>query len=34
MISEISITPRIPANSDSNLPVWEMVAIQTTGTTF
>ena len=33
-IPEISITPRIPANPNANLPVQEVAAIQTTGATF
>ena len=34
MISEISITPRIPTNPDVNSPFQEVEAIQTTSTTF
>ena len=34
VVSEISITPRIPANSDANSPVQEVVAVQTTIATF
>ena len=34
IISEISITPRIPPNQDANPSVQEMAAIQTTGATF
>ena len=34
IISEISITPRVPANPDANSLVQEVAAIQTTGVTF
>ena len=34
IISEISITPRIPSNPDANPLVQEVAAIQTTGATF
>ena len=34
IISEISITSRIPENADANLPVPAVAAIQTTGATF
>ena len=34
IISEISITPRIPANPDGNPPVQEVAAIQTSRATF
>ena len=34
IISEISITHRVPPNKDANPPVQEMASIQTTGATF
>ena len=34
IISEILITPRIPANPNANPPVQEVASIQTTGATF
>ena len=34
IISEISITPKIPANPDANLPAQEVATIQTTRVTF
>ena len=34
IISEVSITPGIPANPNTNPPVQEVTAIQTAGATF
>ena len=34
IISEILLTPRVPAISDDNPPIQEVAAIQTTGATF
>ena len=34
VVSETSITPRIPANTDANSPDQEVVAVQTTVATF
>ena len=34
LVSETSITPRISASTNANLPVQEVAAIQTNGATF